>query len=136
MAGNTAEENQPANPEDFLSNPKWPPFLILGAAPFMNIVIAIAFMAITRMVGTGTVIIPPAIRESVPGKPGARAGLVPGGRILGINGEPMKEFDDMRVVIGMQGGSALRVDYLRNGEGRATTVTPEREASEFGPIGK
>src|SRR5437763_14783952 len=40
MAGDTPEENQPANPEEFLSKPKWQRFLILVAGPFMNIVIA------------------------------------------------------------------------------------------------
>src|SRR4051795_2513944 len=136
MAGDNPEENTPANPDEFLSKPKWQRFLILFAGPFMNIVIAIAFMAIISMVGTESVIIRPVIGEIMPGKPAARAGLLPGDRILAINGEPMKDFDDMRLVIGMHGGSPLRVDYLRNGERRSTTLTPEREDSEFGPIGK
>ena len=136
MAGDTPEENQPANPEEFLSKPKWQRFLILVAGPFMNIVIAIAFLAIISMVGTESVIIKPVIGEIVRGKPAARAGLLPGDRIVAINGEPMNDFDDMRLAIGMHGGSALRIDYIRNGQPRSTTLTPEREDSEFGPVGK
>jgi regulator of sigma E protease len=136
MAGDTPEENQPANPEEFLSKPKWQRLLILVAGPFMNILIAIAFMAIIAMVGTESVIIKPVIGEIVPGKPAARAGLLPGDRIVAINGEPMNDFDDMRLAIGMHGGTPLRIDYLRNGQHRSTTLTPEPEDSPFGPVGK
>jgi len=136
MAGDTPEENQPANPEEFLSKPKWQRFLILVAGPFMNIVIAIAFMTIISMVGTESIIIRPVIGEVTPGKPAARAGLLPGDRIVAINGEPMNDFDDMRLAIGMHGGTPLRIDYVRNGQQRSTTLTPEREDSEFGPVGR
>src|SRR4051794_19516440 len=136
MAGDTPEENQPANPEEFLSKPKWQRFLILVAGPFMNIVIAIAFMVVISMVGTESIIIRPVIGEVTPGKPAARAGLLPGDRIVAINGEPMNDFDDMRLAIGMHGGTPLRIDYLRNGQRRSTTLTPEREDSEFGPVGR
>jgi regulator of sigma E protease len=136
MAGDTPEENQPANPEEFLSKPKWQRFLILVAGPFMNILIAIAFMAMISMVGTESIIIRPVIGEVTPGKPAARAGLLPGDRIVAINGEAMNDFDDMRLAIGMHGGTPLRIDYVRNGQTRSTTLTPEREDSEFGPVGR
>src|SRR3954466_5848964 len=136
MAGDTPEENQPANPEEFLSKPKWQRFLILVAGPFMNILIAIAFMAGISMVGTESVIIRPVIGEVTPNKPAARAGLQPGERIVAIDGEKINDFDDMRLAIGMHGGTALRIDYLRNGQLRSTMMTPERENSEFGPVGR
>ena len=136
MAGDTPEENQPANPEEFLSKPKWQRFLILVAGPFMNIVIAIAFMAVISMVGTESIIVRPIIGEVLPNKPAARAGLLPGDLIVSINGEPMNEFDDMRLAIGMHGGTALRIDYVRDGQRRSTTLTPEPEDSEFGPVGR
>jgi regulator of sigma E protease len=136
MAGDTPEENQPANPEEFLSKPKWQRFLILVAGPLVNVVIAIAFIAIINMVGTESVIMQPIIGEVSPGKPAARAGLLPGDRILAINGEPMKDFDDMRLAIGTRSGTSLRVDYLRDGQHRSTTLTPEPEESEYGPVGR
>mgnify|MGYP001792380717 FL=1 len=48
----------------------------------------------------------------------------------------MNDFDDMRLAIGMHGGTPLRIDYVRNGQPRSTTLTPEREDSEFGPVGR
>ncbi|MBV9070872.1 MAG: RIP metalloprotease RseP [Acidobacteria bacterium] len=136
MAGDTPEENQPANPEEFLSKPKWQRFLILVAGPFMNIVIAIAFIAIISMVGTESIIVKPVIGEVMAGKPAARAGLLPGDRVVAIDGEKINDFDDLRMNIGMHGGTPVRVDYLRGGQLRSTVMTPEREESEFGPIGK
>src|SRR5947209_4062992 len=52
MAGDTPEENQPSNPDEFLSKPKWQRFLILLAGPFMNLLIAVAFVAALLMHGT------------------------------------------------------------------------------------
>jgi regulator of sigma E protease len=136
MAGDIPEENQTGNPDEFLSKPKWQRFLILVAGPLMNIAIAIAFMAVISMVGTESIIIRPIIGEVTPNKPAARAGLLPGDRIVAIGGEKINDFDDMRLAIGMHGGTALRIDYLRNGQLRSTTMTPERENSEFGPVGR
>jgi regulator of sigma E protease len=136
MAGDTPEENQAGNPDEFLSRPKWQRFLILVAGPFMNVVIAIGFVALISMVGTESFIIQPVIGEVSPGKPAARAGLQPGDRIVAINGEKIDDFTDMRLAIGMNSGTPLRVDYLRNGQARTTTMTPEKENSEFGPVGR
>lgn len=135
MAGDIPEENQPGNPDEFLSKPKWQRFLIMVAGPFMNIVIAIAFMAIISMVGTETIIFQPIIGEVTPGKPAARAGLLPGDRIVSVNGEKIDDFDDLKLAIGMNSGTTLRVDYLRNGQLRTATMTPDRKDSEFGPVG-
>src|SRR5437764_6454708 len=45
MAGDMPEENQPGDPAEFLSKPKWQRFLILLAGPLMNPVMAIGFLA-------------------------------------------------------------------------------------------
>src|ERR1700686_2115495 len=51
MAGDTPRENQPQKAEEFLSRPKGKWFLVLGAGPLMNLVIAIAFVASLSMIG-------------------------------------------------------------------------------------
>src|SRR5215210_7343417 len=51
MAGDTPEENQPGNPDEFLSRPKWQRFLILVAGPFMNLFIAVTFLAAINIIG-------------------------------------------------------------------------------------
>ncbi|HET7433284.1 MAG TPA: RIP metalloprotease RseP [Thermoanaerobaculia bacterium] len=136
MAGDSPEENQPANPDEFLSKPKWQRFLILFAGPFMNVLIAILFLAAINMVGTEELVMKPIIGDISPNMPAARAGLQPGDRIVKVNDEVINDFNDLRLVISMNAGTALRVQYLRNGQTRSTTLTPVREQSEFGPTGK
>src|SRR3954452_11410288 len=63
MAGDTPEENQPANPDEFLSKPKWQRFLILLAGPFMNLVIAVTFVAALLMNGTQSLNLDPVLAE-------------------------------------------------------------------------
>src|SRR5437773_4251043 len=98
MAGDTPEEGRTGAPDEFLSKPKWQRFLILVAGPTMNLLIAIAFMTGLDMTGVPTTLLSPKIGELQPNKPAARAGLKPGDMIAAIDGEPMKNFDDVRLV--------------------------------------
>ena len=136
MAGDMPEENQPGDPDEFLSKPKWQRFLILLAGPLMNLVLAIGFIAAIDMAGTESLIIKPVIGEVSAGKPAARAGLQVGDRIVAIGGDRIDSFDDLRMAISMHAGTPLRVDYLRSGQAHTTTMTPDRENSDFGPVGR
>src|SRR5213080_529805 len=69
MAGDTPEDNRPGDPDEFLSKPKWQRFLILFAGPFMNLLIALVFIAVINMIGTETLVIRPVIGEVSPAKP-------------------------------------------------------------------
>src|SRR5216117_1255467 len=137
MAGDTPEENQPANPDEFLSKPKWQRFLILLAGPLMNLIIAVTFVAGLMMtLGSETLSIGTVISTVTPGKPGARAGLRPGDQIVAVDGERIENFDDLKMAINVNAGTALRVEYIRNGVRHRTTLTPEREDTDLGPIGR
>ena len=136
MAGDTPEENVAGNPDEFLSKPKWQRFLILFAGPFMNIVIALTFIAAAAMVGIETPVTQAVIAEVLQGKPGAKAGLQPGDRIVRAKGEPVADFQDVRVIISMNAGTPIEILYNRNGTIGKTMLTPEREQGEFGPIGR
>src|SRR5687767_9953247 len=135
MAGDTPEDNVVGSPDEFLSKPKWQRFLILVAGPAMNILIAIAFVAGLAMIGTEQLITRPVVSE-VTGKPAQKAGLMAGDRIVSIKGEPVNDFDDLRLIVSMNAGTPLEVVYLRDGVTRKTTLTPEREESDFGPVGR
>ena len=136
MAGDTPEENVPANPDEFLSKPKWQRFLILFAGPAMNLIIAIGFVALIAVVGTEQVIMKPVIGEVTPGKAAAKAGLQTGDLITRINQEPVNDFSDMALLISMNGGTPLEVHYVRDGVARKTILTPDREEGDFGPVGR
>src|SRR5215470_12024971 len=84
MAGDTPEENQPANPDEFLSKPKWQRFLVLLAGPLMNLVIAIVFVGVLLMNGTQSLNVEPVIAEVAPKSPAATAGFQPGDHIIAV----------------------------------------------------
>ncbi len=136
MAGDNPDEVQGGKEDEFLSKPKWQRFLILFAGPLMNILIAIVFMAGIAMVGTEFRIIRAVIGQIIPDKPAARAGLQPGDQIVQIGNEKINDFDDLKLIITMNAGTTLRVQYLRNGDLRTTTMTPERENDVYGPVGR
>jgi regulator of sigma E protease len=136
MAGDSPEENVAGNPDEFLSRPKWQRFLILFAGPAMNIVIAITFLAALAMVGTEQLVTKPIIGEVTPGKPAAKAGLKAGDRFVSINGEPIEDLEDVRLIISMNAGTTVNVVYVRDGITHATKLTPAKESGEFGPVGR
>ncbi len=136
MAGDTPEEDRQGDPAEFLSKPKWQRFLILFAGPFMNLLIAVVFIAIISMAGTESLVVRPMIGEVSPGRPAARAGLQPGDRIIAVNGERIDNWDDLRMAISMHAGTPLRMEYIRNRVAHTTVMTPERENSEYGPVGR
>jgi regulator of sigma E protease len=136
MAGDLPEENQKEDSSEFLSKPKWQRFLILLAGPAVNILIAILFVAGINMVGTEQLLIKPIIGEVTPGKAAAKAGLQVGDQIVRIGSEPINDFDDLRLTVTMHSGTPLHVEYLRNGKLQNTTLTPDREQSDYGPVGR
>ncbi|HKB81002.1 MAG TPA: RIP metalloprotease RseP [Thermoanaerobaculia bacterium] len=136
MAGDTPEDNTPGDPDEFLSRPKWQRFLILLAGPFMNLVIAIVFIAAINMIGTEVFVTPPVVGEVVAGTPAERSGLQSGDRIVSVDGDAVKDFDDFKMAIITHAGTPIRVEYLRKGVRNVTTLTPKTENSEYGPVGK
>ena len=136
MAGDSPDENRPGDPHEFLSKPKWQRFLILLAGPGMNLLIAIGVMAGISMHGTEEAVIKPVIGEVMAGKPAAKAGLQVRDVITAVNGEPINEFEDLRLAITLHANTPLRVDYLRNGVRQTTTMTPAREETDYGPVGR
>jgi regulator of sigma E protease len=136
MAGDNPEENVAANSDEFLSKPKWQRFLILFAGPAMNLLVALTFLAALAMIGTEQLVTEPLIGEVLPDKPAARAGLQTGDRIVSIKGEPVRDFDDIRLLIAMNAGTPLQIVYLRDGVTQTTTLTPDRENSDYGPVGR
>ncbi|HSP35761.1 MAG TPA: RIP metalloprotease RseP [Thermoanaerobaculia bacterium] len=140
MAGDTPDEGGPivttGAPDEFLSKPKWQRLLILFAGPGVNILIAIVFLAALAMVGTESPIVQPVIAEAMAGHPAAKAGLQAGDRIVRIGGETIKEYEDLKLAIMMNADTPLQVEYIRNGHQYVTTMTPERENSDYGPVGR
>lgn len=135
MAGDDPEENRQGQPDEYLSQPKWQRFLILLAGPGANVLIAIVFLAALFVVGIQVPRIEPVLGTVLPDRPAARAGLQPGDRIVSANGEPITGWEDLKLAIGINPDSPVRIEFIRNGERMSTVVTPERVMTSYGSTG-
>jgi len=73
---------------------------------------------------------PPLIAELVPGKPGERAGLKAGDRIVAVDGVPVRSPSDVATITNAKPGVPIVFRVERSGGMEEVTVTPE--ASEQG----
>lgn len=129
-------------PDGYQRAPVWKRMVIISAGVVMNIITAALIFMIVFKVGLKTE--PPIVGDLVPGKPaamaqsvnalpasegGGRTGLKPGDRIVSINGEAPRSFNDLMVATAMAARGS-DVDLLVTREGVrdpiAFSITPER----------
>lgn len=129
-------------PDGYQRAPVWKRMVIISAGVVMNIVTAALIFMIVFKVGLKTE--PPIVGDLVPGKPaalaqsvnalpategGGKTGLRPGDRIVSINGEAPRSFNDLMVATAMAARGS-DVDLLVTREGVrdpiAFSITPER----------
>jgi membrane-associated protease RseP (regulator of RpoE activity) len=141
-ARTAAHEGIPAGEEHrtFYRLPVLKRIVIMLGGPFMNLVLAFVFFGIV-LVGfgipqssttIGTVyecVVPAGSTQTEcsaddPLAPAAQAGLVPGDRILAIDGQPILEYADASRIISAAAGEELRFEVLRDGETITVAVTP------------
>jgi len=135
MAGDMPEDGRTGAPDEFLSKPKWQRFLILVAGPIMNLLVAVAFVTALNMWGVPVNKLSAKVGSVKKNTPAARAGFLPGDVIVAVDGQPVNDFDDMKLIVSSHAGTPLRIEYVRNGQRLATTVTPVAQQGEFGLIG-
>jgi regulator of sigma E protease len=119
MAGEAYDEDRKGAPDEFLSHPKWHRFLVAIAGPFMNISLAILIGTFAYMQG---VYAPryfkePAIVGSVVDKSIAqKAGLQSGDKIVTVNRNTVRSWEDMVIALGTAPKDSLNMAVERNGQ--------------------
>ena len=127
------------DPREFLNKPRWQRIVIYLAGPAMNIVLAIALIAVVFMIGIEVSAPPdlPAVVGSVrPDSPAEEAGLESGDEIVAIGDQAVDFWDDVRFAFLTSPEKTLRVEYRRGEALFETTVTPIKVPRyEFGDAG-
>ncbi len=118
-------EKDTLDPRSFAAKPRWQKMLIAFAGPLFNIVLAIILFAAAYMIGIQQ---PKYLNEPVvvgyveKNSYAEKAGLKPGDKIIAIDGEPVKNWKEFTIKIGMKAGKTVVLDVLRNGKIISVTV--------------
>lgn len=120
---------QSSNPRDFQNQARWRRVLILVAGPAMNVVLAIALVAV--VFATGVAVgdpdeLPAVLGAVEEGGAAERSGLQTADRIVRIDGEDVSSWQDFAFAILTSPERPLRLDYERPSEsGTVETGTVE-----------
>nr|WP_281367534.1 RIP metalloprotease RseP [Sphingomonas chungangi] len=122
-----AEERQ----QTIQAKPVWQRFLIVFAGPATNFLFAFVVIA-GVLIALGEPVTPPVISQVMPNSAAATAGLRAGDRIVRLDGESMRRFEDIGFYTALHPDADMRIDLIRNGQpltlsahSKATTETDQ-----------
>jgi regulator of sigma E protease len=123
-SGDLGGERRPPAPDEYPAKPFWARFTIIVAGVAMNAVTA--FLVLWWAYGIGLVQPDAYVGYAAPGGPAWDAGLLPGDRILSLDGTTTPSFRDVQTEAPLlRHGRAVPVEILRDGERRVLQVSPE-----------
>lgn len=118
--------------QTFQAKPVWQRFLIVLAGPATNLILAVLLFA-GVLAAYGEPFTPPVVAGLIPHSAAANAGLKPGDRILSIDGEAMRRFQDIGFYVEMRPDTDISVELDRGGRHLSvpvrTGVTEDRAAN-------
>ncbi len=107
----------------YLEQTPWKRMAIAFAGPAFNLIFPL--MAYFAVFASQTEAVAPHVGQVIPGMPAATAGLLPGDRIVSVDGEKIYAFQDLRRYVDPSAGKPLQVVVDRAGAQTTFTVTPE-----------
>ena len=113
----------------------WKRSLTVAAGPITNFIVAIIILT-GFAIAYGRIGTPPVAQVVQPGSPAAVAGILPGDRIVSIDGRAMDSYTDIPMAVAHRAGMPINVVIDRAGTERALTITPRliREPDRFGNV--
>ncbi len=109
-------------PRDFMSKTVWQRIQILLAGPVMNFIIA--FVLVTAVLGMEG-FVSTEIAAVTPGYGAEEAGILPGDRIISVNGKRIHMYEDIAAAMEGNGTNPVDVMVERDGEKYFFEITPK-----------
>ena len=102
--------------DEFMSKPLWAKLWILSAGVLMNTILAfIIFASLGYYQGSAEIKDEPVVRETIANMPAERAGVIPGDRIIKINDNDVKTWDELTSLIKSRPNTKLNLVLERAG---------------------
>ncbi len=105
--------------------PLWRRAAVVAAGPAANFLLAIAVFA-ALFATLGKPITVPRADVVMPGSPAEQAGILPGDRIIAIDGNTIRSFSEIQRIVTLAAGEPLTITVDRAGAEIDVTATPER----------
>jgi len=99
---------------------------VVVAGPVANFLLAIALYAGLNAV-VGVRVLPAYVDAVVANSPAARAGFMPGDKIVAIGDDKIERFDDLQRIVGSNAGQELTFTVERGGETLKLNATPNAD---------
>jgi regulator of sigma E protease len=106
--GETTDEAGNYDPRTFGAKPAGIRAMVLLAGVTMNLLLAVVLFSTSAAIGN--VEFQPVIQSVTKDSPAQHAGLLPGDRIVAVNGQPIKYFSDVTTVVGKAIQTELNTD--------------------------
>lgn len=124
----------PADPTSYRAQRLWKKLVITLAGSLANYLLALVTLFALYSAGTH-VVVPLTVGTVTPGSEAARAQMLPGDRILSVDGVPTKSWSDFVELIGQSAGRERTLVLTRHGEPRVVQVRPRPDERGVGRIG-
>jgi regulator of sigma E protease len=111
------------DPDSFPAKTVWQRMAIVAAGPVANFVFAMVALALL-FATVGRPFTPAEVGEVQPGSAAEEAGLLPGDRILAVDGGPIESFEHLQLVVRDQPGETMMFTIGRADETLDLPVTP------------
>jgi len=140
---NPYEDSDPKDPETYANASLWGRIVTIAAGPLANYFFASILMFCSFMIGGNYVSDDLSMKVHVqPGGPAATAGIIEGDRILTVNGDAVKDWDQLKKQIGAHAGDTIDIEVEREVKGATPAAfekhhffaTPVKEGELKGKI--
>ncbi|MCG8457913.1 MAG: RIP metalloprotease RseP, partial [Holophagales bacterium] len=127
MAGEMPEEKS-HDPGNFQNKRRWQRILVYLAGPAMNVVLSVTLIAAVFMYGIaaqGLQDAEPVVGQVLEESAGERAGLLPGDRILAVDGGDVRTWGDFDLEVSTAAERELLLEVMRGDQLLTIPLTPE-----------